>query len=66
MPQPKSVRKRLQSLDGTSFRFERKGQIVFVNDMAVQVHVSEQGVVELVIEAKTVRDSGATRLRDDL
>jgi hypothetical protein len=60
MPQPESVRKRLQALDGTSFRFERKGQRVFVNDLLVQVQVSEQGAVELVSEAKTVRVSGAT------
>jgi len=60
MPPPESVRKRLQALDGTSFRFERKGQIVFVNDLPVHVHVRELGVVELVTEAKTVRVSGAT------
>jgi hypothetical protein len=60
MPQPESVRKRLQALEGPSFRFERKGQTVFVNDLPAQVHLNEQGVVELVTEAKTVRVSGAT------
>ena len=54
------VRKRIQSLDGTSFRFERKAHALFVNDMPVQVHAGDHGIVELITEYKTVRVSGAT------
>ena len=60
MPPTTSARKRLQTLEGTSFRFERKGQLVFINDLPAQVHVNQQGGIELVTEAKTVRVSGAT------
>ena len=69
MQQPEPVRRRIQTLDGTSFRFERKAHTLFVNDMPAQVRTREQGKVELVTEYKTVRVSGATyweMLYDDL
>jgi len=57
------------SLDGTSFRFERKNHALFVNDMPAQIHAKEHGVVELVAEYKTVQVNGATyweMIYDDL
>lgn len=69
MPQREPVRRRIQALDGTSFRFERKAQTLLVNDMPAQIHTREQGTVELVTEYKTVQVSGATywtMIYDDL
>ncbi len=60
MPDSESVRKRMPSLDGSTFRFERKDHTLFVNDMPVQIRAKEHGVVELVAEYKTVQVSGAT------
>lgn len=54
------VRRRVHSLDGTSFRFERKNHTVWVNDLPARVHVRENGIIELHTEHKTVQVSGAT------
>ena len=69
MPQPEPIRRRMQSLDGSSFRFERKAHTLFVNDMPVRILTCDHDVVELVTEHKTVRVSGATyweMIYDDL
>jgi hypothetical protein len=69
MQKPEPVRRRMQSLDGMSFRFERKGHTVFINDMPAEVHAKDHRVVELATEYKTVRVSGATyweMINDDL
>lgn len=60
MQSPELVRKRKRSLDGTSFRFERKNHAVWVSDLPVQVRVKENGIVELRMEGKTVLVSSAT------
>lgn len=60
MQEQDPIRKRMQALDGTSFRFERKAHELFVNDMPVQVHARNHGTVELVTEHKTVQVSAAT------
>lgn len=64
MPHPPSIRRRIQALDGTTFRFERRGQTLLVNDQPVQIRTRPDGkgglVVELVTEGKTVQVSGAT------
>ncbi|HZU03820.1 MAG TPA: hypothetical protein VFA10_29415 [Ktedonobacteraceae bacterium] len=55
-----SMRRRVPSLDGTSFRCERKAHTLFVNDMPAQVHVEGHGIVALITTHKTVRVSAAT------
>ncbi len=60
MPEREPIRKRMHSLDGTSFRFERKAHTLFVNDMQVRTITCDRDVVELITEHKTVRVSGAT------
>lgn len=60
MQSPEPVRKRIRSLDGTSFRFERKAHALFVNDLPAQVHVKGGGIIELRTEHKTVQISEAT------
>lgn len=59
MQSPEPVRKRIHSLDGISFRFERKNHALWVNDLPAQVHVKEDGIIELRTEHKTVQVSGA-------
>src|SRR5437879_1767027 len=54
------IRKRMQTLDGTSFRFERREHVLFVNGMPAYVQTLQGGIVELVTEQKTVHVSGAT------
>lgn len=60
MSQPEPMHKRVVSLDGSTFRCERKNHVLFVNDMPAQVRATDRGVVELVAEQKTVQVSGAT------
>ncbi|BCL83849.1 hypothetical protein ccbrp13_63140 [Ktedonobacteria bacterium brp13] len=60
MPEHKIVFKRLQALDGISFRFERRMHVLFVNGMPAHVHTQHYGIVELVTEHKTVQVSAAT------
>lgn len=60
MSKPEPVRRRMQSLDGSSFRFERRNHSVFINDMPARVSAKAHGVVELATAYKTVQVSGAT------
>ena len=60
MQRQKTVRKRIWALDGTSFRFERNAEVLYVNGMLARVHALSGGKVELVTEHKTVQVSGAT------
>lgn len=50
---------RIRALDGTSFRFEHKGDDLFMNGMPAGVQARRGGTVALVTEHKTVQVSAA-------
>jgi uncharacterized protein (DUF169 family) len=54
-----TARRRMRALDGTSFRFERKGDDLFVNGMLAHVQALSGGMVALVTERKSVQVSAA-------
>ena len=59
MERPEHTRKRMRALDGTSFRFERAGDDLFVNGMRAGIRALAGGNVALVTERKTVQVSAA-------
>lgn len=52
-------RTRRRALDGTTFRCEKRGETIFINDMVARVQMQKEGVVTLVTEHKTVQVTGA-------
>lgn len=57
MERQENTRKRMRALDGTSFRFERKGDDLFVNGMPAHVQALAGSIVALVTTGKTVQVS---------
>ena len=53
------TRRRMRSLDGTSFRFERTGEELFVNGMPAHISALPGGIVALDTGDKTVQVSAA-------
>jgi hypothetical protein len=52
-------RTRRRAMDGTTFRFEKRGEAIFINDLAASIQMQKEGVVALVTEHKTVQVTGA-------
>lgn len=59
MERQEYTRKRMQALDGTSFRFERQGDDLFVNGMPVHIQALPGGMVALVTAYTSVQVSAA-------
>ena len=59
MERDNTIRKRMRALDGTSFRFERKGDDLFINGMPVHIQALPGGTVALVTAYKSVQVSAA-------
>jgi hypothetical protein len=57
MEYQENTRRRVRGLDGTSFRFVRKGDELFVNGMAAHVQALAGSIVALVTIGKTVQVS---------
>lgn len=59
MERQEHMRKRMRTLDGASFRFERRGDDLFVNGMAAHVQVLTLGTVALVTTDTSVQVGAA-------
>jgi hypothetical protein len=55
MEYQENTRRRVRGLDGTSFRFVRKGDELFVNGMAAHVQALAGSIVALVSIDQTVQ-----------
>lgn len=59
MKYQENTRRRMRALDGTSFRFERKGEHLYVNGMPARISALAGGIVALSAGDKTVHVGSA-------